>query len=395
MGWTKPSELKAQVQRLWDRGELLRALMSDEPVFPKRLKFTCPTSSEIAERFDEVRSWITEVSSVPNCRIVLREYKHRVFGKNQLPVEAWVDTPDQAFAMIGKKKEAARFCEILNLINHQQPALISWLQKRPLQAVELHEDWERLLCVIEWMQAHCPPGVYLRQVDLSKIHTKFIESHVSVLSELLDLALPPELIKQDAVGVGQFARRYGFLSRPVFVRFRILDSRSQLLPVNSIQDMNLDSLSFARLNPTVSNVFFTENEVNYLAFPPINKSMVIFGAGYGFERLEQAHWLRDREIYYWGDIDTHGLAILASARKYFPHIRSILMDETTLLAHRSFWGREPLQATADRLPLLTADEEQVYKNLKANKWQENLRLEQERIGWNFVTEVLKNIDTNV
>lgn len=165
-----------------------------------------------------------------------------------------------------------------------------------------------------------------------------------------------------------------------------------MLPGDSIQDMSLDSLSFAQLNPCVSNVFFTENEVNYLAFPPLKKSMVIFGAGYGFERLKDAHWLRDCEVFYWGDIDTHGLAILASARKYFPHIHSILMDESTLLAHRAFWGTESLQSAANTLPLLTSAEQQLYNNLKTNRWRENIRLEQERIGWSFVTAVLQSIE---
>ena len=29
---------------------------------------------------------------------------------------------------------------------------------------------------------------------------------------------------------------------------------------------------------------------------------------------------------YWGDIDTHGLRILAGLRKHFPNVESILMD---------------------------------------------------------------------
>lgn len=391
MGWTRPPELKAQVQRLWERGELLRSLMSDEPMFPKRLKFTCPTSPEISEQFDAVRKWVAEVKAVSHCRIVLREYKHRVFGKNELPAEAWVDTADQAFALIGMRKEASRFREILNLTNHRQPVLLSWLQKRPLQALDLYDDWERLLSTVEWMQANGRPGIYLRQVDLKDIHTKFIESHLGTLSELLDLVLPPEAIEKDATGINQFTRKYGFLSKPTFVRFRILDPDHQLLPIDGIHDMSLDSSSFSLLSPSISNVFFTENEVNYLAFPTVAKSMVIFGSGYGFERLEKASWLQDRRIYYWGDIDTHGFAILASARKYFPQIRSMLMDERTLLSHRSFWGKEPSQFGADNLPQLTADEQLLYSQLKKQHWQENIRLEQERISWTYALDAIHKI----
>lgn len=63
------------------------------------------------------------------------------------------------------------------------------------------------------------------------------------------------------------------------------------------------------------------------------RAMVIFGAGYGFDNLAEARWLGMLEIHYWGDIDTHGFAILNQLRKYFPHAQSLLMDRETLLAH--------------------------------------------------------------
>jgi hypothetical protein len=57
-----------------------------------------------------------------------------------------------------------------------------------------------------------------------------------------------------------------------------------------------------------------------LAFPDVSDAMVVFGAGYGFDNLAAAPWLHEKQIYYWGDIDTHGLpssincAVLASCR---------------------------------------------------------------------------------
>ena len=54
----------------------------------------------------------------------------------------------------------------------------------PLRALELAAEWSRLLDVVSWLQAHPRPGVYLRQVDLPGIHTKFIESQRGVLADL-------------------------------------------------------------------------------------------------------------------------------------------------------------------------------------------------------------------
>ena len=68
----------------------------------------------------------------------------------------------------------------------------------------------------------------------------------------------------------------------------------------------------------VQRVFITENEINGLAFPEVPDAAVIFGLGYGLERLAEVRWLRGKAIYYWGDIDTHGFAILDRLRAMFP-----------------------------------------------------------------------------
>ena len=74
-----------------------------------------------------------------------------------------------------------------------------------------------------------------------------------------------------------------------------------------------------------------------------------------WEALARAVWLHRCQLHYWGDIDTHGFAILDQLRSYFPHVASFLMDRETLLTHRLHWGEEP--EPARRLPRLTAQEQ--------------------------------------
>lgn len=71
-----------------------------------------------------------------------------------------------------------------------------------------------------------------------------------------------------------------------------------------------------------------------------------------------------------------------------PHLRLVLMDSTTLLDYRSLWVNEQTQATGLELPLLTIEEREVFDGLRANRWGENLRLEQERIPWTMAMRVL-------
>jgi hypothetical protein len=381
MSWTSSADLRAQVMRLWERGLLLGGLVEGESPFPRRLILKSPSSSELAERFDEVRAWINELRQARHCRVTMREVRHRTLGANAIPDEAWIDTLDDALALIGKTREARRYAELVALSRERQPKLLPWLARYPLKALELAEEWPRLLDVVGWLQVHPRPGVYLRQIDLPGIHTKFIEAHRATLNAMLDLALPAASIEPEAGG--SFCRRYGFKDKPQRVRFRVLDPAHALLAVAADQDVALNSEAFAQLKLAISRVFITENETNFLAFPALPASLAIFGAGYGFETLAPAPWLRRCAVHYWGDIDTHGFAILDQLRAVLPHARSFLMDRETLMAHRALWGVEPKPERRD-LFRLDREERALYDDLRDNRLGRNLRLEQERIGFGWV-----------
>ena len=391
MSWTTLGDLRAQVQKLWDTGQLLNASGTDAGLFPLRLRCAGPSSTALTERFDEVRAWIAQLrEGTPRLRIVQREFRHRVLGATAVPSEVWLDTACDALALIGKQKEAQRFASLVLLTQTHHAELLPWLDKRALNALALFSAWPRLLSVVSWLQAHPRPGIYLRQVDIAGVDSKFIESHRSVLAELFDLALPIEAIDFSATGAGQFCQRYGFQDKPLRIRFRLLDSRLALLPTAQDQDISVTQAAFAQLDIPLSRVFITENEVNFLAFPQVPESMVIFGSGYGFKEIAAAKWLLQRSVCYWGDIDTHGFAILDQLRAQFPHAQSFLMDEATLMAHADHWGDEP-QAHMRDLARLTPDEQAVYDALRDNRLRPRLRLEQERIGFGWVQQALAGL----
>ena len=393
MSWTQPADLRAQLRKRWERGQLPASLVTGESLFPKRLPLKGPSSAEMAECFDEVRAWIAELQSLPHCRLELREFRHRLLGANAVPCAVWVDTLEDALALIGKQRDAARMRALIEAIRRRQPQLLDWLSKRPLRALDLYAEWEQLLDIVAWIQAHPHPGVYLRQVDIPGVHSKFIEAHRGVLSEWLDSVLPSAVIDFTASGASQFARRYGFRDKPVRIRFRILDPKHALLPGGFAQDLSLDADSFARLETSVSQVFITENEINFLAFPAVENSLIVFGAGYGFEMLGEAAWLSRRRLHYWGDIDTHGFAILDQLRGRFAHAESFLMDRATLLAFESMWGEEE-KPTLRELPRLNSVERALYDDLRDNRIRRNLRLEQERIGFGWVEAALAGLSAS-
>ncbi|NCC65418.1 MAG: hypothetical protein EOM15_12265, partial [Spirochaetia bacterium] len=133
--------------------------------------------------------------------------------------------------------------------------------------------------------------------------------------------------------------------------------------------------------------FVVENDISALSFPQVANSMVVFGRGYHFDQFRDCRWFSDVELYYWGDLDTHGFSILNEFRSIFGHARSILMDEATLLEHKISWGFEP-KPTKINLPHLKQEESLLYDTLRYNRIQSNLRLEQEFIRYGRVKEAI-------
>ena len=81
MNWTRPNDLRVQVQKLWDRGELLAALVGGESTFPRRLVLKVPTSTEMTDRFDDVRAGLRlDLLEEPPAYAGLEEAKADVVG---------------------------------------------------------------------------------------------------------------------------------------------------------------------------------------------------------------------------------------------------------------------------------------------------------------------------
>ena len=66
----------------------------------------------------------------------------------------------------------------------------------------------------------------------------------------------------------------------------------------------------------------------------------------------------------------------------------MLMDRETLFEFQRQWGREEKQAIRN-LSRLTLPEQTLYGALRDNSIQENLRLEQERIGYRWVEDAIR------
>lgn len=385
--WTTPAEIRQRIQRLWDNGRILAAMAGAEAVFPLRLTLKGPEGQALGQDFARAQAWIADLQQfTQNHEIALefKEIQHRQLGKNRLPVAVVFEHAEIALGLLNKRREGKRFAQLAQQIAQEFPTLQQWLQDRPLQVLEQAEHWPQIASVLRWLQQFPRPGVYLRQLDVPGVDTKFIEQRKGLLADLLDLVLPAEAVDRTATGAGAFERRYNFLSKPNQIRFRLLDKSQKLF---GLDDLSVPIAQFAQLNLPVTRVFITENDINGLAFPHTEQALVIFGLGYDVQSLSTIPWLQHKQVLYWGDIDTHGFAILDRLRQHLPHAQSLLMDREVLLAHRSQWVNEDKPIRHD-LPRLQAEEAALYDDLRMERLGKGVRLEQERIGYGFLLKVL-------
>lgn len=262
------------------------------------------------------------------------------------------------------------------------------------------------------------PHIYVRQVSLPLMDTKFIERNYRMIDELLILCLPKERdlqeyepLESDKQGYkksrsfSDFVKRWGFANKKEMIRWRMLDpkmSSSLYEGAGSMIDsiVPIDVLAYLKLN--FEHVIICENEVCYLNLPAITNSIAIFGSGYKVGLLSELPWLKDKDIIYWGDIDTHGFNILNSFREALNFsfkdshydaslkVRTMLMDIDTLKSNKHYIVQES-ESVSTYLATLKGKEYLCYEALINHSMGKQVRLEQELIPFDQVLAALKAI----
>lgn len=384
--WSTPASVRARLRRQWDTGIVLTERARGRSFVPVDLPIRGPTASELGARYAEVAAWARDWSNQAgpyalNTKVI----GARRTGANEIPARIRIETFDDLAAFLGTSDQARRHSDLVESAKTVAPEIHSWVVDKPMPALAHEADFDRLLACVRWLADNADRDRYLRQVDAAGVDTKFIEGHRGILSELVDLVMgwPADQRSRD------FAVRYGFRDKPTRVRVRVLDAAKSFLPL-SISDVELRTDELASHPFSVKRVFLVENEVTFLAFPPVPRSLLIFGGGYAVSRVGGLPWLADVLLYYWGDIDTHGFRILDLLRARFPDARSMLMDRDTLLDHEAHWDREPSPVNA-HLPHLTGDEAALYRDLVEDTFGSAVRLEQERIGYSRIEAVVSTL----
>ncbi|MGJ7538517.1 MULTISPECIES: Wadjet anti-phage system protein JetD domain-containing protein [unclassified Variovorax] len=357
-----------------------------------------PTGSSIRSGLDAVTKWTAAWTSaqLPEGVQILREtYQMRDIGMQTMPVRIQFDSPRAIAAFAGELRDWDRVSARRAMLLERWPdlgtgngpgRLYDWLA----QATE--GDVQRLISVAQWVVEHPRSGLYLRQLPVAGVDTKWIEG-----GQRRSVATLVRLVHGETNSGGESERDFlqlcGLRSPEPRIHVMALDAglRSVLGGMRDVQAPIAD-LAALPWRPRVT--LFLENLTSAHSLPDLESTVAVVRLGHAISLASALPWIRHSNVLYWGDIDTDGLKILSSARSHFPHTRSVLMDMSTLQRYRDRWvveGSSNLQA--DRA-CLTPAELSLYDALLANAWQDwnsaqRVRLEQERLDWPSVEEALR------
>ena len=390
--WTNVDDLITALRKRWATGRYLSNYAGNVPWTPIELPVKAPSASELLNQFDEAVRWAEGFQrrshtggGVARFAVTYRTVKGKNLGANSVPARVRIDSFEQLCALIGTTRDVHILDVILMQAEAAVPELVPWVVAHPLSAIEHQSIWGDLLATVNWITTNSTEVLYLRQIDVEGLDTKFVDHHRKLLDELLTAVLPEDRIDSE-YSAADFARRFRFRPKPTYTRLRLLNPQPAF--PKGLSEMTLRTEELAALELIADTVFVVENEITYLAFPTVPNSILIFGSGFSLTTLRDIPWLESREIVYWGDLDTHGFDILHRLRARFDSVQSIMMDHQTLLAHSRQWVNEP-SPTNRTLTNLNDAERALYHDLIEDRYGKAVRLEQERVRFSWLQQALQ------
>lgn len=385
-----PDSLRKQLRGKWSKHR--HAWLADSGTWPLPLSIGGESLKvdSVVEHWSAFDAWLGAWKRhkaqgsfghiVPKLR-----FRNSPIGEQEVPCYWMFDTPDAVAAELGEaarwqraKQRFDRLASWLPVEPEERPStprLLSLWRRVVARRFDLLADveegeFELLLRVVHWLWKHPDSGVYLRQLPVAGIDTKWVERRRRVITAWV------WVLRGGTTGSHNFHRVTGLRAPMDRLRLRLLDVglRARL---GGLSDIEAPAADVMRLSLPVQRVLIVENLVTGLACEDLPGTAVFMGRGYAIEALANLPWLASVPVHYWGDIDTHGLAILGRLRRRLPHVRALLMDQETLQEHRALAGREPQPHPAQALGGLTMSELQLFMALRGN----GERLEQERIPW--------------
>ncbi|WP_115728193.1 DUF3322 domain-containing protein [Actinomyces culturomici] len=393
-------EARSWAQKTYDRHAfafLASHVDGSDGALHLRFQLHPPTASFALNEGGRVAEWITAWTSAHmpiGCEVLWEERRWRGLGRQRVPSSLDVHSASALAALAGRSADWSLLTSRLTglremLVENAEGArgidgaevLARAMQScaRDLR-VAADPDFARAIAVTRWFLDHPDSGLYMRQLPIAGVDSKWVERHRRLIAALLGGAR--EVLHRPGgtdFGVASLPRPRDVvfadpLLRPMGIRHAMLDTGE----LGKLWESSGDVDSRPRV------LLVLENKQTLFALPDLDGVVAVHGGGYAIDHVESLNWAVDIPLLYWGDLDADGLTILHRLRHHHRDVRSLMMDAGTLGRYRDLSVPDP-QTWSVPPSLLTAEERVAWEAVHEDG---GVRLEQERIEWSWALEQL-------
>ena len=373
-----PAELKAKMLKRYP--QFLKELVCGESLFPYRPRVNLEVDyNSYSQALAQIRA--LEENAKPHLgygyTLKYKTVGTRKHGPQSRPRALSFETAEDLFAFIDKGDEANRLLEYAEQTRRQLGLSDQWLAANLALALRYLDRWPEILrTVLELRElSDIPALTHLSRRSLPvSLDTKFIERHRTPIQNILDELEINSFDLERSIYPGEMLFWLRFLES----RHSFFNAGVGIFPVEEL----------ARMDPPANRVLVIENKASFIQGLPeyieslltASSSMVtllVWGQGNACLRLKEVAWLAERKLYYWGDMDLYGLAILGRFRKQFPDTKSLGMDLNTYKRYSDFTVPGESLVQGSWYEYLTGPEKELADYLVQHP--DKSRLEQERI----------------
>jgi len=361
-----PTEISRSLARQWQQSRVRLERLLDPASWPQSFTIGKPSARTFNEHTQAVQR---HVEAWRRVQVGVVDWESVTYRAGAVPISLpmrWrLHNPSEWIAAASDPDVSREYAQLEYLVERVDSSFHSllvaqrslWLTKPPDEVVATAQLATRL-------SPGCARGRPLRLLAEHGVDTKFFERNSTLLTKLLDERFEGEVSGQ---GLTTFLDAFDESSHWVLV----VPLQVGLLPFKRLR---LTTAELAEASLPGSRLLVVENEQCIHLLPEVPGTVAVLGAGLDLQWLASPG-LADKQIAYWGDMDTWGLLMLARARLHQPAVTALLMEQALFDRYASACAvTEPTRAQSVVPDGLLPSEMDFYRYLFM---QERGRLEQE------------------